>query len=99
MIGLTSDGQPCISAELPALSGGSWSPALWSITGSVPDRIKIPAKGTPAEEAHLLSGMERFLVLVQHHRRGVLAGSLVLLSATADVADVVWFVHRPAVPG
>ena len=89
MIGLTSDGQPCISAELPALSGGSWAPALWSITGSVPYRIKIPAKGTPADEAHLLSGMERFLVLVQHHRRGVLAGALVLLAAIAAVAAVL----------
>jgi TolA-binding protein len=78
------------------MSGGSWSPALWSITGSVPYRIKIPAKGTPADEAQLLSGMERFLVLVQQHRRGVLAGALVLLATTAAVIAVLWYDHRQA---
>ena len=40
--------------------------------------------------------MERFLVLVQQHRRGFLVGALVLLAATAAVVAVLWYDHRQA---
>ncbi|MEK7269223.1 MAG: tetratricopeptide repeat protein [Nitrospirota bacterium] len=59
-------------------------------------RIKIPSKSTPADEAHLLSGMERFIVLVQQHRAGILGGVVVLLTAAAAVVAVLWLDHRNA---
>ncbi|MBI4402262.1 MAG: tetratricopeptide repeat protein [Nitrospirae bacterium] len=59
-------------------------------------RIKIVSKETPADEAHLLSGMERFLLRAQQHRRGLLVGFFTLLAAAVGVGGVVWYDHRQA---
>ncbi|MDR4479621.1 MAG: tetratricopeptide repeat protein [Nitrospira sp.] len=57
-------------------------------------RIKIPSKGDPLDEAHLLSGVDRFLHVLEEHRRAVLAGLGVLLVAAAVVAGVMWYDHQ-----
>jgi len=57
-------------------------------------RIRIPSKSIPTDEAHLLSGLERFLLSLQEHRQWVLGGSVVLLAAVAVVAAVIWLDHR-----
>ena len=59
-------------------------------------RIRVGSKNVPADEAHLLNRMERFLLLVQEHRRGIVMGLIVLLGAVAAVAAVIWVDHRNA---
>jgi outer membrane protein assembly factor BamD (BamD/ComL family) len=57
-------------------------------------RIKVPAKGDPLDEAHLLSDVDRFLHLLQEQRRAVLVGLGVLLVAAAVVAGVMWYDYQ-----
>ncbi|MCS6318814.1 MAG: tetratricopeptide repeat protein [Nitrospira sp.] len=57
-------------------------------------RIKVPAKVDPLDEAHLLTGVERFLLALQEQRRAVLVGLGVLLVAAAVVAGVMWYDYQ-----
>ena len=57
-------------------------------------RIKVPAKVDPLDEAHLLTGVERFLLVLQEQRRAVLGGLGVLLVAAAVVAGVIWYDYQ-----
>ncbi len=54
-------------------------------------RIKHEAKVIHADEAHLLSGMEHFLVWLEQNRRGVLTGALVALCVLAAVGGALWY--------
>lgn len=54
-------------------------------------RIKHEAKTIPADEAHLLSGIERLLISLEHNRRGVLIGVLVTLLALAVIGGALWY--------
>jgi tetratricopeptide (TPR) repeat protein len=54
-------------------------------------RIKHEAKTIHADEAHLLSGMEHFLIWLEQNRRGVLAGALVTVLALAAVVGALWY--------
>ena len=57
-------------------------------------RIKVPTKVDPLDEAHLLTGVERFLLVLQEQRRAVLVGLGVLLVAAAVVAGVMWYDYQ-----
>lgn len=54
-------------------------------------RIKHEAKVIHADEAHLLSGMEHFLVWLEQNRRSVLVGVLVAILALAAVGGALWY--------
>lgn len=57
-------------------------------------RIRHESKGIQADEAHLLSGMEHFLVWLEQNRRSVLAGVLVAVCALAAVGGALWYDAR-----
>jgi tetratricopeptide (TPR) repeat protein len=57
-------------------------------------RIRVPAKVDPLDEAHLLTGVDRFLHMLQEQRRAVLAGLGVVLVAGAVVAGVMWYDYQ-----
>ena len=57
-------------------------------------RIRVPTKVDPLDEAHLLTGMDRFLHVLQEQRRAVLAGLGVILVAGAVVAGVMWYDYQ-----
>ena len=57
-------------------------------------RIKVPSKIDPLDEAHLLSGVDRFLHVLQEQRRAFLAGLGVLLVAGAVIAGVMWYDYQ-----
>lgn len=57
-------------------------------------RIRVPAKVDPLDEAHLLTGVDRFLHVLQEQRRAVLAGVGVVLVAGAVVAGVMWYDYQ-----
>ena len=57
-------------------------------------RIKQEPKVIHADEAHLLSGMEHFLVWLEQNRRSVLAGALVTVCALAAVGGALWYDAR-----
>ena len=57
-------------------------------------RIKVPTKVDPLDEAHLLSGVERFLLVLQEQRRALLVGLGVLLVAAAVVIGVIWYDYQ-----
>ena len=57
-------------------------------------RIRVPAKVDPLDEAHLLTGVDRFLHVLQEQRRAVLAGLGVVLVAGAVVAGVMWYDYQ-----
>ncbi len=54
-------------------------------------RIKHEPKTIHADEAHLLSGMERLLVSLEQHRRSLLLGVLVAVLAIAAVIGTLWY--------
>ncbi len=54
-------------------------------------RIKHEAKTIHADEAHLLSGMERLLFRLEQNRRSVLIGALVAVLAMAAVGGALWY--------
>lgn len=53
-------------------------------------RIKHEAKTIHADEAHLLSGIERLLMSLEQNRRSVLIGALVAVCAVAAVGGAFW---------
>ncbi|ODT43354.1 MAG: hypothetical protein ABS70_08325 [Nitrospira sp. SCN 59-13] len=57
-------------------------------------RIRVPEKVDPLDEAHLLTGVDRFLHVLQEQRRAVLAGLGVVLVAGAVVAGVMWYDYQ-----
>jgi hypothetical protein len=57
-------------------------------------RIRVPSKADPLDETHLLSGLERFLLVLQEQRRALLVGLGVLLVAAAVVAGVIWYDYQ-----
>ena len=57
-------------------------------------RIKVPTKVDPLDETHLLSGVERFLLLLQEQRRALLVGLGVVLVAAAVVIGVIWYDYQ-----
>ncbi len=57
-------------------------------------RIRVPSKSDPLDEAHLVSGMERFLLTLQEQRRALLVGVGVLFTAGAVVAGVLWYDYQ-----
>ena len=57
-------------------------------------RIRVPSKVDPLDEAHLLTGVDRFLHLLQEQRRAVLVGLGVVLVAGAVVAGVMWYDYQ-----
>ncbi len=57
-------------------------------------RIKIPPRTLPVDEAHLVSGLERFVLRLQDYRIPLLVGFGVLVLAVAVVAGVLWFDHQ-----
>ncbi|MBM4135174.1 MAG: tetratricopeptide repeat protein [Nitrospira sp.] len=59
-------------------------------------RIKLDPKSGPPGEAQLLSGMDRFLFIVQEHRAKVLAGLVSLLAVAVAIGGAVWYSHRQA---
>ncbi|OGW90084.1 MAG: hypothetical protein A3K11_13050 [Nitrospirae bacterium RIFCSPLOWO2_12_FULL_63_8] len=54
-------------------------------------RIKHEAKTIHADEAHLLSGMERLLFRLEQNRRSVLIGALTAIVAIAAVGGALWY--------
>jgi tetratricopeptide (TPR) repeat protein len=57
-------------------------------------RIRHESKSVPADEAHLLTGVERLLVWLEQNRRGVLAGALAAVLAIAAVGGALWYEAR-----
>lgn len=57
-------------------------------------RIRHETKTIPADEAHLLSGIERLLMSLEQNRRGVLIGVLVAALAIAAVIGALWYDAR-----
>jgi len=57
-------------------------------------RIRVPAKDDPLDEAHLISGVDRFFHVLQEQRRALLVGLGVVLVAGAVVAGVVWYDYQ-----
>lgn len=57
-------------------------------------RIKVPTKVDPLDETHLLSGVERFLFVLQEQRRAFLVGLGVLLVAAAVVIGIIWYDYQ-----
>ncbi len=57
-------------------------------------RIRVPAKDDPLDEAHLISGVDRFLHVLQEQRRALLVGVGVVLVAGAVVAGVIWYDYQ-----
>ena len=57
-------------------------------------RIRVPAKVDPLDEDHLLTGVDRFLHVLQEQRRAVLAGVGVVVIAGAVVAGVMWYDYQ-----
>ena len=57
-------------------------------------RIRVPAKDDPLDEAHLISGVDRFLQVLQEQRRALLVGVGVVLVAGAVVAGVMWYDYQ-----
>ncbi len=57
-------------------------------------RIRVPSKVDPLDEAHLLTGVDRFLHLLQEQRRAVIVGLGVVLVAGAVVAGVMWYDYQ-----
>lgn len=60
-------------------------------TGSMTYRIKHEAKVIHADEAHLLSGMEHFLIWLEQNRRSVLVGAVVAILAMAAAGGALWY--------
>ncbi len=59
-------------------------------------RIKIPSKGVPVDEAHLMSGMDRLLDRLQQNRQMLIVAVVLVLLAAAIVGGVVWLDARHA---
>ncbi len=62
----------------------------------MPYKIKVGKKSGPPNEAQLLSGMERVIFHLEHHRVAILIGVLMLVLAAAVVGVVIWYDYRQA---
>lgn len=54
-------------------------------------RIKTPPRKNPVDEAQLMSTVERLWLSAEEHRRGILAGLVVVILAVGVVVGVVWY--------
>jgi outer membrane protein assembly factor BamD (BamD/ComL family) len=54
-------------------------------------RIKTVSKPTLVDDAHLLSGMERFWLKVEEHRRAILGGIILAATAVVAVGGVIYY--------
>ena len=54
-------------------------------------RIKIPPRSLPVDEAHLVSGLERWVLGLRDYRRPLLVGLAMLVVAGAIVGGVLWY--------
>ena len=59
-------------------------------------KIKVFRKSGPPNEAQLLSGLERVIFHLEHHRVAILIGVLMLVLAAAVVGVVIWYDYRQA---
>ncbi len=59
-------------------------------------RIKSESKPLLADEAHLLSGMDRLVVFVEEHRGAILGGVAMVVMAAVLIGGGVWYVQRQA---
>ncbi|MGH7230461.1 MAG: tetratricopeptide repeat protein [Nitrospiraceae bacterium] len=57
-------------------------------------RIRADSKSALADDAHLLSGVERLGLRLQQYQRPILVGFFVLLAAGAALGVIVWMDHR-----
>ncbi|MFQ5932597.1 MAG: tol-pal system YbgF family protein [Nitrospiraceae bacterium] len=62
----------------------------------MPYKIKVFKKSGPPNEAQLLSGMERIMFHLEHHRVAILIGVLMLVLVAAVVGVVIWYDYRQA---
>jgi TolA-binding protein len=60
----------------------------------MPYKIKTSPKPVPADEAHLLSGLEQVLSQARTYRRTIAAGAILLILAIAAVAATLLWEHR-----
>jgi len=54
-------------------------------------RIKVPPRSLPVDEAHLVSGIEHWLVGLKEYRRPLLVGGALVLLAAGIVGGVLWY--------
>lgn len=54
-------------------------------------RIKVPPRSLPVDEAHLVSGLEHWLMGLKEYRRPLLVGFALLLLAGGIVWGVLWY--------
>lgn len=54
-------------------------------------RIKVPPRSLPVDEAHLVSGLEHWLMGLKEYRRPLLVGLTLLLLAGGIVWGVLWY--------
>lgn len=59
-------------------------------------RIKTVPKTTLVDDAHLLSGMERVWLKAEEHRRAVLGGVILAVTAVVAVGAVLYYDHLQA---
>lgn len=54
-------------------------------------RIKVPPRSLPVDEAHLVSGLEHWLMSLKAYQRPLLVGAALVLLAGGIVGGVVWY--------
>lgn len=54
-------------------------------------RIKVPPRSLPVDEAHLVSGLEHWLIGLKEYRRPLLVGFALLILAAGIVWGVLWY--------
>lgn len=54
-------------------------------------RIKVPPRSLPVDEAHLVSGLEHWLVGLKEYRRPILVGFSLVVLAAGIVGGVLWY--------
>jgi tetratricopeptide (TPR) repeat protein len=54
-------------------------------------RIKVPPRSLPVDEAHLVSGLERFVLSLRDYRRPLFVGVTMLVLAGGIVGGVLWY--------
>lgn len=57
----------------------------------MPYKIRTSPKPTLVDDAHLMSGLERFWLKVEEHRRAVLGGIILVVTAVVAVGAVVYY--------
>jgi tetratricopeptide (TPR) repeat protein len=54
-------------------------------------RIKVPPRSLPVDEAHMVSGLEHWLIGLAEYRRPLLVGFALLVLAGGIVGGVLWY--------